>query len=190
MILQTEVDACVHQTLAEMTVKGAEIAVLLEQRAEIAEIISNIVRRDGRIFPTLPGVGFVRHTRTCAQTRIANFPDDRFVGGIVDQFHFGRVRLRLKFGHQFSGRRVRFFLRLSAKLDQQPAFAFRQYLQIARMNVFDLHRFNQDIVDSFQPDRFVFADLRDVIGGSAINSSVASKIKTQVLSEPTRARAT
>ena len=31
------------------------------------------------------------------------------------------------------------------------------------MNVFDLHCFDQDIVNSFKSDRFVFANFRDVI---------------------------
>ena len=67
-----------------MAVERAEIIVLIEERAEIAQILSNIVRRHRGIFPSFPGIGLVRHARARPQSSIANFPDHRFVFGIVD----------------------------------------------------------------------------------------------------------
>ena len=125
MILQTEINAGMDETLPEMAVERAEIIVLIEKRAEIAQVFSDVVRRNRRIFPSFPGIGLVRHARARPQSSIANFPDHRFVHRIVDQFHFRCVHLRLERGHQFFGGRVRLFSGLPAELHQEPAVALR-----------------------------------------------------------------
>src|SRR5436853_462988 len=43
-ILQPEINASMHQALAEMAVKRAEISILIEQRAKIAQVTPDVVR--------------------------------------------------------------------------------------------------------------------------------------------------
>ena len=84
MILQTEINAGMDETLPEMAVERAEISELVEQRPKIAQIFSDVVRRNGGIFPAFPGVRLVWNARARAQAGIANFPNYGFVDGIVD----------------------------------------------------------------------------------------------------------
>src|SRR5437870_9737773 len=72
---QTEIDPGMHEALTEMAVERAEITKLVEERAKIAQILSNVVRRNRRILPAFPRVRLVRHTRARAEPRVANFPD-------------------------------------------------------------------------------------------------------------------
>ena len=168
MSLQAKIDPSVNEALPEMAVKRAEITVLIQERSKIAQVFSNVVRRNRGIFPAFPRIRLVRHPRARAQASITNFPDHRLVRRIVDQLHLRRVRLRLQLGHQLFGRRVCFFPGLPAKLDQEPAFAFGQNLQITRVNVLDLHRLDRHIVNALEPDWSVFAHERNVIA-SLIN---------------------
>ena len=83
--------------------------------------------------------------------------------GVVNQPHGRRVRLRSQFCHQFPRRRVCFVFCVAAKFDQQPAFAFGEDVNVARMNVLELHRVDQHVVDPFEANRFVLANFGDVI---------------------------
>src|SRR5205823_2261800 len=92
--LQSEVDACVNEALPEMPVQRAEITMLVEQRAKIAQIIPDIVWRNCRVFPSFPRVWLVWNTRRCAQAGIANFPNHSLMRRVVYQAHGWRIRLR------------------------------------------------------------------------------------------------
>ena len=163
MVLQPEIDARMDEALTEMAIERAEIIIFIQQGAEIAQIPADVIRRNSGIFPAFPRVRLIRHTRAGAEPRITNFPDDLFMFWVVNESHRRWIRLRLQLGHELPRRLVRFLSGLATKLDQQPAFAFGQDLQVARMNVLQLHRMDEHVVDAFEADRSVFANFRDMI---------------------------
>ena len=52
---EVEVDARVHATLAEVAVQRAAVPVLVEQLAEVAQVLAQSLGRHGRVLPPLPG---------------------------------------------------------------------------------------------------------------------------------------
>src|SRR4051794_21933152 len=54
---ELEIDPAVDAPTAEMAVDGSFIAVAVHQGAKVAEVIAEPVRRNGAVFPAVPGDG-------------------------------------------------------------------------------------------------------------------------------------
>ncbi len=85
--LQIEVDPRVDTPLAEVSIQGAVVAVLLEELAEVDEVILELVGMDGRVLPPLPGVLVAGDPRGCAEARLPHFPQVLLLGLVVEELH-------------------------------------------------------------------------------------------------------
>src|SRR5712692_10318709 len=73
--LQIEVDAHVHACMAEVAVESTAITVPAHQLTQVAQVVPQLVRGDGSVFPTLPAKRLARDVRSGAQSRLADFPN-------------------------------------------------------------------------------------------------------------------
>src|SRR5580704_7627346 len=73
--LQIEVEARVDAGMAEVSVERALVAERRHHFAKIAKISAETSRFDGGIFPSFPVERFTGNVRSCAETRLADFPD-------------------------------------------------------------------------------------------------------------------
>ena len=73
--LQVEVRARVDAALAVVAVERALVAVLAGELAEVAQVVAEPLRRDGRVLPALLRVGLAGDERGRAETRLAHLPD-------------------------------------------------------------------------------------------------------------------
>ena len=131
MGLEIEVDACVHASLPEVAVQRTVVLMLFEQLAQIAKILSELLRRRRRIFPALPCDRLSRHTGGRAECGFADSPNCFFLLLVITQPH------RLC-GSDTSPDRVSFcrflqrgFAEMSASLGHVARFA--ESLKIARV---------------------------------------------------------
>ena len=76
--LEIEIVARVDAGLAEVAVEIAAVAVLVEQRAQLAKVLAEVLRIDGGILPTFPRVALAGNERGRAEARLADGPDHLF----------------------------------------------------------------------------------------------------------------
>src|ERR1700727_526729 len=69
-----EVDAHVHASLTVMAIERARVAILCHQRANAAQIISQLLRRNGSILPPFPPIRLARNEHHSSQRRLAHVP--------------------------------------------------------------------------------------------------------------------
>ncbi len=72
---EVEVDARVHASLPVVSVERAAIAVLGHQRGNRAQIVAQLRRRNGGVFPALLAVRFAGDKNHRAQRRVAHLPN-------------------------------------------------------------------------------------------------------------------
>src|SRR5258708_112871 len=70
--LEIEVVACVDAGLPEVAVEVAAVAVLVEQRAQLAKVGAEVFRVDRGILPTFPRMAFAGNERGGAEARLAD----------------------------------------------------------------------------------------------------------------------
>ena len=125
---EIEGDAAVDAALAEMAVEGSDQAELVEQLAELPEIVADLVGPDRRVLPSGPGQGKAGNIRGCAQARLAHLPDLLFLGVVIVELHGRRLFAASERVHAPAGVPVRFLFAPAAELDHEPAVARRQEL--------------------------------------------------------------
>src|SRR5438105_15591144 len=82
---QIERNGRVDTSLAEMAVERRFVMEFLQQRTEIAELIPEFLRRDGRILPDSPRRRFTRDKCARALTNVAHLPNHILVShSVVD----------------------------------------------------------------------------------------------------------
>ncbi len=81
---EVKVDAQVHAALSVMTVERAAIAILTQQRDQLAQVGAQPTGRNACVFPAFPAVGLAGDEDGCTQCRFAHMPDAGGVGSIVD----------------------------------------------------------------------------------------------------------
>ena len=157
--LQLEVDPGVDAALAEVAVKRAVVAELLEQLAEVAEVGADAVGGDGGVLPALPGVLLARDAGGGPQARLADLPQVLLLGLVVEELHRRRVAHLLQVVHQLVRLVVGFLLGLAAELDQQPAAAFGQQGDVLGVDALLLHVGDEDVVQPLQAGGLELQDL-------------------------------
>ena len=131
--VQVEADAAVDAALAEVAVERRVVAVLVEQLAQVAQVVADLVRRHGRVLPARPGVGLAGHPGGRAQAALAHLPDHLLLAA-------GRRTASSTAGspasssivHAAAGLGVGVLLAVAAELDQQAALARRQQGEVGR----------------------------------------------------------
>jgi len=92
-IRQIEIDPRVHAAVTEMPIQRSLIAVAVEQRTEIAQVIADASGIDCRILPTGISIAFARDGVGRGSTALANRPYLALRLGINKQFHRARNAL-------------------------------------------------------------------------------------------------
>src|SRR5690625_957299 len=80
---EAEIDAAMHQPIAEMAVERGMIAELVQQRSEVAEIGGKVSWREGAVLPALIGDVEAGHIGRGWQAGFPDFPElglQRLVG--------------------------------------------------------------------------------------------------------------
>src|SRR5262245_47789574 len=72
--LKIKTDSQMYARMPEMPVHHCFISMSIEQFAQIAQIATQLFRRDARIFPTLPSSGLARNMRHNSQAGLAYMP--------------------------------------------------------------------------------------------------------------------
>ncbi len=105
-----------HAPLTEVSVEVAAVAMPVEQPAQVPQIFPELLGRDGRILPSLPGQRLPRNVRRRAEARFAHFPDLKLFLRV-----FIKPRVDRPMGLQRVDQRARFRigvgLRVPAELD-------------------------------------------------------------------------
>src|SRR4029077_10290339 len=94
----------------------------------------------------------------------AYLPDAPGLFPVGEQAQVGRSRGAIKRLHQIARLRFGFSGGVGAELDHQPATAFGQQGETFEVHAFAAARVDHDVVKTFEADRVVLHDLRDVIG--------------------------
>ena len=161
---QVEVDPAVDAAVAEVPVERRPVAVLVEQRAEAAQVVAEPLRRHRGVLPAGPVVALARHVGGRAQAGLADLPEALLFGDVVEQLHLRRGRVAAQRLHALFGACVALLARVGAELDQQPALAVGQQRRLALVLPLLHHVVDQPAVDPLEADRAVAEDLRHVVG--------------------------
>jgi hypothetical protein len=163
--LQIEVDARMHAALTEVAVQVTLQLMRVEEPAEFAQILPQLLGRDRRVFPPFPRRPRLVDVRGCAEAGLAHLPHLLFLAIVVKELHRRWLRQPLEVGHQFARARVALGFGVAAELDDQPSLTLRQHFQGARFIADRLDVLHQTVVHALAADRPVGHDLGDVIGG-------------------------
>ncbi len=158
------VHAGVDAGVAEVSVERAVIVEVLHQPAQVAEVGSEFVGRNGGVFEAFPTNRFAGDVRSHAQAGLADIPDAAGLARVGEQAHIGRGGGAIEHFHQPP--RVGFGIGdgVGAKLDHQPATAFGQQREAIEIHAFVAARFDHDVVKTLKSDGAVLHDQRDVVG--------------------------
>ena len=157
------VDPRVHASLSEVPIEGAGVAVLIEQRAEVSEIVGEILGRNSRVLPAFIGVRLARDVSRRPQSRLPDLPDLLLRLGVVVQLLVDEAwghRL-----HEARRHRIGLLLRLGGKLGQHPPLALRQHLELFGVDAELLVVIDEYVVEPLQGDRLVLARGDHLRGG-------------------------
>src|SRR5579871_3482448 len=106
--------------LAKVAIQGSFVAVFCVKLAQFAEVRTNLVRRNGGIFPPFPGHVFAGHPSRRAQAGLANLPYEMLLARVVVELHLGRMALLLQAVHQLARLVIGILSILAAELYQEP----------------------------------------------------------------------
>jgi hypothetical protein len=156
----------VDAALPEVAVERAVIAVPIEERAELAEVLAHAVRRHRRVLPSGPGVRRTRHARRRRQPRLAHLPDHLHLLGVGEDLR-GRRRARppLEVRDAPARRLLRLLRRLPTELDEEVRLPPRVEVEVPRVDALLLHVLHERVVHALEADGAVLADPRDVVPG-------------------------
>ena len=167
--VQVEGDPGVHAALPEVAVQTgpdvAEVAELLEQAPQSAQVLAQPVRRYRRVLPALEGVGVSGDVRGGAQSGLPHLPQLVLVPGVVEEGDIGVV-LGLVQPVQHPVRPLVGLLgALAAELHHQVGVAFGEFGQGLLVEALDPLVLDQPRVDALQRDRLVRQDRRYGVRG-------------------------
>src|SRR5262249_27989929 len=163
---EVEVDTRVNAALPEVSIERAIVTMLLEQAAQVAQVGTDLLGRNGGVLPTFPRNRLSWHKGRRAKSGLANLPNQFLFALVVIELHGWSARSALQPRHHSSRFGIGFSLVLAAKLHQQEAIAFRQQREVVYIQILSLHVADEAIVDSFESNRLEFEDLRHMISGA------------------------
>ena len=159
--LEVEVVARVDAALAEVAVEIADVVVLVEQLAEVAQVAAELLRRDGGVLPPFPRVAACRgRERRGAEARLADAPDQLLLLRVVEQLDRADARSRSASISFCALARRASSTRLAAELDEQPAAALGQQRDVRRDGGPSPSSASiRQVVEPLQADRLELEDL-------------------------------
>src|SRR5207247_11242136 len=83
--LEVEVVARVYAGLAEVAVEIAGVAELLHQRAQLAQVLAEVLRIDRGVLPPFPRHRLSRHERGRPEAGLADLPDLLGLVGVAEE---------------------------------------------------------------------------------------------------------
>ena len=162
---QVERDPGVHAALAEVPVQGrARVAELVVELAQVAQVVTQPLRRHRGVLPALPGVGHVRHPGGSAEGHLADVGQFLLVLRVVVEPDRRLVLGAVQLIDQRPRPGVGLVLGVAGEDDHEPAVALRQQAQ--RLGVhppFALER-DQPVVEALQLLGLVRGDGRHGVG--------------------------
>src|SRR4029077_10223048 len=123
--LVVEVETSVHTRVAKVAVKRSVISEVTHQPLEVAEILPQLLRCDGGVFPAFPTQRFARNVRDHPEARFADSPN--MLGlGLVAQTHVWNRPGAPQVSHQAEGLGFSLLRGLPAELSEQPTASSRK----------------------------------------------------------------
>ena len=159
--MEVEVDAHVDAAVAEMSVEGAGVVVLVEERANVAQIAAEFFGSDSGVVPALPLGWCAGSEGSGAGTALAQIPDDGGLLGRVET-HGGRVGHLLEAGHEVLSEVLRMLAVVGAEFDEQDAPAGWEQIDVGCALAFEA--FDDGSFEAFEADGLKFEDFDDVVG--------------------------
>src|SRR5690606_12473749 len=120
---EVEVDDTVHEPLTEVAIERGLVAELVQEAAQVAEVVAHSVRRDRRVLPTGPRGVQPGHERGRAEPRLPQLPKLVLRGLVVVEEYGRRHAGAVERIHQPPGSFSRFLQRIAAELDEEEAAA-------------------------------------------------------------------
>ena len=120
LAVKIEVHTAVRHAVAEVAVERSGVAVLGEQALQLAQIGSELVRRNGAVLPAWPVLGLSAHERGCTEGRLARFPDAPLFARVGDDAYSGACPGPVDHAADL---RLGLFPALPARFDDQEAAA-------------------------------------------------------------------
>ena len=96
---QIKVDTRMDAALAKVTIQRSVIAITAEQLEQVAQVISQLCWRHGRVLPAFPARRLIGHEDGGRQAGFAHCPDPGRLPGIGEELHRWRIRCALEFLH-------------------------------------------------------------------------------------------
>ncbi len=167
--VQVERDPGVHAALPEVAVQAgpgvAQVAELLVQAAQSAQVLPEPLGGHGRVLPALEGVGPVRHVRGGAEAGLPHLPQLLLVDGVVEERHVGVVLGLVQRVQHAVGPVVRLLDGVGAELHHQEGPAVGEFAERLGIEVLEPLVVDEPVVDALQGDRLVRQDVRHGLGG-------------------------
>ncbi len=163
--LQIEVDARVDAPLAEVPVEGALETVLSEQLPEGSQVVTQPLRRNGRVFPSFPVLRLARNERGGPECRLPHRPRVGGLDRIAEQPHRRSARRRSERVHQSPGLILGFVQCVGPELDIQPRPALGQKRQPLGIQALPSRVLDEKLVDALEANRFERDHLGDGVAG-------------------------
>src|SRR5206468_774403 len=137
--VEIEVDSDMNAALTEVTVQRRVVAVLVEERPQIAEIVADVLHRNGRVLPSLPRIRLAWNERGCTQTSLSYLPDLLLYLRLDHQSHRRRVAQGFEMGRDLFRAGARFIGRLAREFRNEKPAALRHQPRVFRIDVRTLH---------------------------------------------------
>ncbi len=167
--VQVEGDPGVHTALPEVPVQTgsgvAQVAELLEERAQPPQVVAQLLGGDRRVLPALEGVGLARDVRGGTEPGLPDLPQRLLVRRVVEE---RAVRVVLGAVHRLQHPvrpRARLLDGVAAELRQQVGVAVGQLGERLVVEALDPLVPDQPCVHALQRDRFVRQDVGHGVGG-------------------------
>jgi hypothetical protein len=173
-VFEVEGDPRVHAPLAEVAVqRGRPVPEVVQQGAEVAEVVAEPVGRHRRVLPALVGVRAARRVRGRAQTRLTDLPQPLLLTGFVQEGHARVVLGAVDVLQEAFGAFVGLLASVAAEPHHQPPRPLRHLLQHAGLgDVFDAGQVDERVVDPFEGEGLVLGHPGDGVsgGGDAVEA--------------------
>ena len=161
--LEVEVDAVVDAALAEVAVEHAVVAVLVHERAQIAQVGAHLVGRHAGILPPGPLPLLPGRVGAGADAGLADLPHPRHLRRVGVEGHVGRIGHVVQREHQLPGLLGGLLEVVGAELHDQEAAACGE--QVGGERVLPLDGAQQAVVEGLQADGSGGEDLGHVVAG-------------------------
>src|SRR5579864_6827649 len=123
---QVKAYAAMDATLPKMSVKCRVVVVFVVEGAQVAKITAQLFRRDGRIFPSFPGIRLAGNKCGGTKSGFTHLPDVLRICQVSEQSHRWSTTFSLQHLHDMPGEVNCILSLVCAELRHEPSLAFWQ----------------------------------------------------------------